>query len=62
MNREKAREHTKRIENLIGCKAKQELIRSIQEKKGDPPCYQTGQAFCDQYACTWRSTCKPGEV
>jgi len=37
MNREKAREYTRSIENLIGWKATQELIRSIQEKKGSPP-------------------------
>ena len=47
------------VENKIGLKAKRELIRSIQEKKGKIPCFQTGKQYCDQYDCSWRRDCLP---
>jgi len=47
------------IEMRLGWKAKQELIRSIQEKQGDAPCFQTGKEYCDQYDCCWRRDCQP---
>ncbi len=33
------------------------LIRAIQEKEGNTPCYQTGQSSCVQQGCCWRSDC-----
>lgn len=34
-----------------------ELIRSIQAKEGNFPCFQTASDNCDQMACSWRSDC-----
>lgn len=36
---------------------KADLIRSIQAKEGNVPCYQTGLDSCDQTNCCWMSDC-----
>lgn len=61
MNLEQIREKNRGLESSIGWKAKRELIRSIQEKRGNAPCFQMGKARCDQFDCSWRNDCKPGE-
>lgn len=38
-------------------KTKAELIREIQRKEGNFDCYGTAQDFCDQEACSFRSSC-----
>lgn len=43
-----------------GAMNKQNLIRSIQEKEGYTPCFNTKQFACDQFDCCWHSDCKPG--
>lgn len=50
---------TRTIESNIGWRAKQELIRSIQEKGGQIPCFQTGKKSCDRLDCRWRNDCLP---
>lgn len=49
----------KNIDSRLGWRAKQELIRSIQEKQGGAPCFQTGKEYCDRYDCCWRKDCQP---
>jgi len=61
MNASLLREKTIRIESQIGWKAKRELIRLIQEKKGGLACFQTDKKYYDQLDCSWRNDCKPGE-
>ena len=36
---------------------KMDLIRSIQTKEGNFPCFQTAEKQCDQMSCCWRSDC-----
>lgn len=48
MNTEQLKEKFKGIEHQIGWKAKQELIRSIQEKQNKYPSSQTGTESCEQ--------------
>jgi hypothetical protein len=36
---------------------KTDLIRLIQLKEGNTPCYKTAVAYCDQKDCLWRSDC-----
>lgn len=62
MQTEQARKHARDIESQIGWKARRELIRTIQEVKGESSCFQSGKEFCDQYECSWRDECKPGAV
>jgi len=38
-------------------KTKVELIREIQRKEGNFDCYRTARDFCDQEACSFRSSC-----
>jgi len=40
---------------------KTDLIRSIQTKEGNLPCFQAARDFCDQTDCLWRSDCLPME-
>jgi hypothetical protein len=36
---------------------KVELIRSIQVKEGNFPCFQAATHNCDQMDCRWRNDC-----
>ena len=36
---------------------KTELIRAIQVKEGNTPCFKTGQSSCDQPDCCWKNDC-----
>jgi predicted transcriptional regulator len=38
---------------------KVDLIRAIQSKEGNVPCFKTGLDSCDQFNCCWRSECLP---
>jgi hypothetical protein len=39
--------------------SKEEMIRAIQRKEGNIPCFFTGRAQCEQTACLWRNDCLP---
>lgn len=42
-----------------GKQRKADLIRAIQQREGNPPCYDTGQAeHCGQLTCCWRDDCE----
>ncbi len=62
MNTEQLKEKFKGIEQQIGWKAKQELIRSIQEKQGGRPGFQAGTNGGEQQECHRRKDCKPDGV
>jgi hypothetical protein len=36
---------------------KSELIRAIQEREGNFPCFGTAEGWCDQQDCCWREDC-----
>ena len=36
---------------------KADLIKSIQIKEGNFPCFKTAGSHCDQEDCLWRSDC-----
>jgi hypothetical protein len=36
---------------------KTDLIKSIQIKEGNSPCYKTAGSYCEQTDCLWRSDC-----
>lgn len=38
-------------------KKKTELIRDMQVKEGNFPCFGTAQDFCDQRNCLWYEDC-----
>jgi hypothetical protein len=37
---------------------KVDLIRAIQAKEGNTPCYQTGITACEQKGCCWWEDCQ----
>lgn len=44
------------ITKTVGVK-KADLIRTIQEKEGNFPCFSTATDFCDQLNCSFREDC-----
>lgn len=40
---------------------KGDLIRAIQSKEGNFPCFETANKYCSQMACCWREACLPGK-
>jgi hypothetical protein len=36
---------------------RRDLIRQIQTKEGNIPCFASGKRICDQSSCLWRSDC-----
>lgn len=40
-----------------GTMKKTALIRAIQAKEGNAPCFQTNIRSCDQKNCCWRADC-----
>jgi hypothetical protein len=36
------------------------LVRTIQEKEGNAPCYKTDISNCGQSDCLWRESCLAG--
>ena len=36
---------------------KSDLIRTIQIKEGNTPCFKTAGSDCDQKDCLWRNDC-----
>jgi phenylalanyl-tRNA synthetase alpha subunit len=59
MKMQEVREKAKTLGlNTFG-KKKVDLIRAIQNKEENVPCFQTGLDSCDQFSCCWRSDCFP---
>ncbi len=48
---------------LLGIQAgkmkKVDLIRAIQSKEGNFPCFETAKDYCNQLSCAWRKACLP---
>jgi hypothetical protein len=62
MNMREVKEKAKALGiNSFGMK-KVDLIRAIQSKEGNNPCFMTGLDLCDQYNCCWRSECFPEKI
>jgi hypothetical protein len=36
---------------------KKDLIRSIQIKEGNTPCFKTADTYCDKADCLWKRDC-----
>lgn len=62
MHMKKIRDIAKKVNVVPGTMEKDELIRTIQGKEGNIPCFQSGRILCQQYDCWWRTDCKPGEM
>jgi hypothetical protein len=60
MNMQQIRAKARAMQITPGSKDKTTLIRAIQEKEGNIPCFKTDVVECDQLVCCWRSACIPG--
>jgi len=59
MNMPEVRKRAKELGVKTGGIKKSDIIRDIQTKEGNTPCFQTGMKTCDQSNCCWRSDCLP---
>ena len=59
MKMQDVREKAKKLGMKTFGLKKVDLIRAIQNKEGNVPCFQTGLVSCDQFQCCWRSDCFP---
>ncbi len=45
----------------IGNLRKTDLIRAIQTKEGNFPCFESAKEYCAEKACCWRDACLPSK-
>lgn len=57
MKMTEVREIAKSLDIKTGKMKKTDLIRAIQTKEGNFPCFQTATDYCDQIDCCWRKDC-----
>jgi len=62
MNMQQIRDKAREMQIAPGSMNKTTLIRTIQEKEGNVPCFKTEVEACDQLACCWRIDCKPSNT
>jgi DNA-binding IscR family transcriptional regulator len=43
----------------VGRMSKADVIRAIQAKEGNFPCFGSAESECDQTDCCWREDCLP---
>ncbi|MGV1098369.1 hypothetical protein ACUUL3_03035 [Thiovibrio sp. JS02] len=53
------KERAEKLGIKIGKMNKTDVIRAIQRKEGNFPCFATAKDYCDQLACAWRNACLP---
>ncbi len=51
------KEKAKQLGLQAGKMKKVDLIRAIQSKEGNFPCFETAKDYCNQLACSWREDC-----
>jgi hypothetical protein len=56
------REKARMLNLNPGKMKKADLIRAIQAKEGNFPCFETAKDFCNQMECCWKSDCLPGKT
>lgn len=61
MNMTELKEKAKQLGVQAGKMTKGDLIRAIQKKEGNFPCFETAKDYCDQLQCLWRKACLPGK-
>lgn len=61
MNMTDIKEMAKQLGIQAGKMKKVDLIRAIQNKEGNFPCFETARDYCNQLACAWRKACLPAK-
>ena len=61
MDMTQVKEKAKQLGIQVGKMKKVDLIRAIQSKEGNFPCFETAKEYCNQLACAWRKACLPSK-
>ncbi len=61
MNMAEIKTKAKGLGIKIGKLGQGDLIRAIQTKEGNFPCFETAREYCSQIACSWRKACLPSK-
>ena len=61
MNMTEIKEKAKQLGIQAGKMKKVDLIRAIQSKEGNFPCFETAKDYCNQLSCAWRNACLPAK-
>lgn len=61
MNTAEIKDKAKDMGVQVGRLRKDDLIRAIQTKEGNFPCFETAKEYCNQKACCWREACLPSK-
>jgi hypothetical protein len=59
MKMKKIRQKAEKLGLEINNIKKVDLIRNIQTKEKNAPCFRTGNNSCEQFDCCWRNDCVP---
>ena len=57
MNMAELNKRAKKMAVKVFGRKKVDIIRDIQIKEGNFPCFRTAEDYCDQLDCLWRSDC-----
>jgi hypothetical protein len=57
MNMAELNKRAKKMGIKVFGRKKVDIIRDIQKKEGNFPCFGTAKDYCDQFDCLWRSDC-----
>lgn len=61
MNMTEIKAKAKDLGVKVGKLRKEDVIRAIQNKEGNFPCFGTAKDYCSQKACCWRDACLPSK-
>ena len=61
MDMTQIKEKAKQLGIQVGKMKKVDLIRAIQSKEGNFPCFETAKDYCNQLTCAWRKACLPAK-
>lgn len=61
MDMTQVKEKAKQLGIQVGKMKKVDLIRAIQSKEGNFPCFETAKDYCNQLTCAWRNACLPSK-
>lgn len=61
MNMTDIKAKAKELGVQIGKLGKEDLIKAIQTKEGNFPCFGTAKEYCSEKLCAWREACLPAK-
>ncbi|MBU0680902.1 MAG: hypothetical protein KKD73_05725 [Proteobacteria bacterium] len=61
MNMTEIKEKAKSLGVQVGKLRKDEVIKAIQTKEGNFPCFGTAKDYCVEKLCCWRDACLPSK-